>query len=135
MAGHSPHPARGRIVHDPAQHGHLWTLTRPAIGRAALGRRDPRRERRRRIEHRVLHPERLEDAFAREAIEGQPAHALDDVAEEEEVDVAVDEALARPRRGHFVDGKRDRRLVAHPRVRKVDVWPEPGDVREQVTDR
>ena len=66
---------------------------------------------------------------------GMPADALHDVAEQKEVDVAVDEALAGTRRRHLVDGERDRRLVAHPQVGKIDVGPQPGDVRQQVTDR
>ena len=42
-------------------------------------------------EHRVLHPERLEDLLASRTVERHAADAADDVAEQEEVDVAVDE--------------------------------------------
>ena len=46
------------------------------------------------LKDRVAHAERLEDALAREPIERHATDALHDVAEEKEVDIAVDEALA-----------------------------------------
>ena len=57
---------------------------------AMRGRNDRGRQ-----EHRVVHAERLEDPRPRELVRAAAAHAADDVAEQEEVDVAVDEALAR----------------------------------------
>ena len=63
MAGDTIHSPGRRIVHDAAQHLHVRAFARPAERRAALGRRDPWGQRRRRIEHRVLHPEPREHAF------------------------------------------------------------------------
>ena len=73
-------------------HGHAAIVSQRSVGairvRFAAGG----------IELRVDHAERLEDLAAGVAIERLAAHARDDVAEQEEVDVAVDEALARRRR-------------------------------------
>ena len=43
----------------------------------------------------------------RELVERLPAHAADDLAEQEVVDVAVDEALAGRRCRHLFDGQLD----------------------------
>jgi len=94
VSGDAAHATRGWIVHDAAQHRHVGALTRPAEARAALRRRDARRERRRWVEGCVAHAERLEDTLACEPIERHATDALNDVAEEKEVDIAVDEALA-----------------------------------------
>ena len=64
-----------------------------------------------------------------------PAHAPNDVAEQEEVDVAVDEALAGRRRRHFFDGERDRGVLPGPGFAEIDVRPEAGHVRQEVADR
>ena len=82
--------------------GHVRPLARPAHRRAFLGRRDARPERRPRQEHRVAHPERFEDFLPRELVQRLAAHATHDVAEEDVVDVAVDEALAGARRRDFL---------------------------------
>ena len=87
-----------------------------------------------RIEGRVLHPQRLEDLLAREPVERQTADATDDVAEQEEVDVAVDEPLPRLRRGNLVDGERDRRLVSRPHLSQIDVGPQARDMGQKMTD-
>ena len=108
VAGDAAHPPRGRIVHDAAQqrrvrrrsHGHAERRARSRSARCR-GRSDGRRH-----EHRVRHAERLEDARrAQTRSSGSPADARDDVAEQEEVDVAVDEPLARRGDRHFVDGE------------------------------
>ena len=56
-----------------------------------------------------LHPERLEDLLSGKQIQRLSADAPDDVAEQEEVDVAVDEPLAGRRCWHLLDRQRDRR--------------------------
>ena len=66
VPGDAAHPPRGRIVHDAAQHLHVGPLARPSERRARLGRRDARHQRRRRVERRLLHPQRQEHALADE---------------------------------------------------------------------
>ena len=72
----------------------------------------------------------------RELVERLAAHAADDVAEQEEVDVAVDEARARrsgraPPRSRARSPCRSRSTV----VAEVEVRPQPRHVRHQVADR
>ena len=124
VAGHAAHPPRRRIVDDAAQHLRLRSLAGPCEGQAALGRRDARPQARGRQEHRVLHAERIEDLLLRELVERLAAHAPNDVAEQEEVDVAVDEPLAGRRRRHFLDGERDRGVRPGPGVAEIEVGPE-----------
>ena len=63
----------------------------------ALGGRDAREERRGRAEERVVHPERLEHALGDEAIERHARDLLEDRAEEDDAEVAVE--LLRSRLG------------------------------------
>ena len=67
-------------------------------------------------------------------VERLPGDARDDVAEQKEIDVAVDERLAGSRRRHFVLRELDRRVVAGPRM-QIDIGPQARHVRQQVTDR
>ena len=135
VSGDAAHAPRRRIVHDAAQRRRVGTLARPRIliG-AALGRRDARQQRLRRQEAGLRHAERPEHARLQVRIERLPGDARDDVAEQEEVDVAVDERLAGRRRRHFVFRQLDRGVVAGPRM-QIDVGPQPRDVRQQVADR
>ena len=64
-----------------------------------------------------------------------PLTRAHDVAEQKEVDVAVDESLAGRGRRHFLAGELDRRVVALPRIGQIDVGPETRDVRQQMPDR
>ena len=137
MPGHAAHPPRGRIVHHAAQRRRpTRPLARPRpSGVAALGRRDPRPQRRGRQEPRVAHPERREDCVAsctRPA--SAPLTRADDLAEQEEVDVAVDEALAGRGGRHLVARQFDGRVVAGPRLGEVDVRPQARDVGHQVAN-
>ena len=134
MAGHPAHASRRRIVDYASKQRQAVGAARRAGRGAALGRGDARPHGGRRVERRVLHPERLEDALAGELIQRLPAHARDDVAEEEEVDVAVDEPLTGQRGRNLLDGALDRGVVPEPLVGHVDVGPEAGDVGEQVPD-
>jgi hypothetical protein len=61
-------------------------------------------------------------------------HARHDVTEEEEVDVAVDEALAGRRGRDFLDRQIDGGVVALPRV-KIDVRPQSRNVRQEMANR
>ena len=135
MAGDAAHPARRRIVHDAAEERRIGFVARPRQRLAALGRRDARPERLGRQKHRLLHPERLEDVPRRVPIDPLAAHALDDVAQEEEVDVAVDEPLAGPRQRDFFTCAPDRLLRTVELDVELEIGTQAGDVRQQVTDR
>jgi hypothetical protein len=76
-------------------------------------------------EEGVFHPQRLEDPLAGEPLQRESTDALHDVAEQEEVDVAVDDLLARFRHRDFVHGQRYRGVVSGPRLRQIHVGPQP----------
>ena len=63
------------------------------------------------------------------------AHSLDDVAQEEEVDVAVDEPLAGPRQRDFFTCAPDRLLRTVELDVELEIGTQAGDVRQQMTDR
>ncbi len=67
-------------------------------------------------------------------IERLAGDARDDVAEQKEIDVAVDERFAGSGRRHFILRQLDRRVVTGPRM-QIDIGTQPRDVRQQVTDR
>ena len=81
-----------------------------------------------------MHPERLEDLSRRVLIQPLAAHAPDDVAEEKEVDVAVDEALARRGVRHFFDRAPDGFVGAVEFNLELEVGPQSGRVRQQMPD-
>ena len=93
-ASHAP---RGRVVHGAPQHDGVRSPAGPPAGRARLGGRDTRDTIRTRPERRVAHSERDEQPLRGEDVERHPAHPPDDRAEQEEVEIAVDETLARRR--------------------------------------
>ncbi len=80
-------------------------------------------------------PERIEDLRLRVAIEPLAAHAAHDVAEQEEVDVAVDEPLARRRGRHLFDGAPNRFVGAVELDLELEIRPQPRRVRQQMADR
>ncbi len=121
VARDAAHAAGGWIVHDAAQHLRLGSFARPGERQAALRRSDARTEARRREEGRLLHPERIEDLLLGELVERLAADAPNDIAEQEEVDVAVHEALTRRSRRHFFDGKRNSGVRSRPRLTQIDV--------------
>ena len=87
-----------------------------------------------RSEAATIHPERIEDVRFRIPIEPLAAHPPDDVAEEEEVDIAVDEAFAGWRRRHFLDGAADRLVSTMEFHFELEIRPQARGVRHQVTD-
>ena len=121
MPGHAAHAPRGRIVHHAAQRRRLGPLARPGVlVGASLRRRDARQQRRRRVEPGVAscRADRTRVRF-RYASSGCPVIARHDVAEQEEVDVAVDEASRRVRRSAL-----HRSRVRSPRrTRSTDAGP------------
>ncbi len=122
VAGDAAHVASGRIVHDAAQ--------QPAVD--DFGRRDPRRPFRRRIEGGVLHAERQEDLLARELIQRASGDDADNLAQQDEVDVGVYEALAGL--GHRLVDERlpDAGFIARPGGLEIEVGPEARKMSQQV---
>ncbi len=119
----------------PAQRHRIGPLARPRIERrAAFGRRDARQQRRRRQESRVDHPERLEDRPLRVDVQRLAAQPRHDVAEHEEVDVAVDEPFARRRGRHLVPRQLDGGVVSGPRLAQIDVRTQARHVRKEMAD-
>ena len=102
---YAAHEARRVIVHHAAQH---VPILQPLGGRYA------RAQRRRRIEHRLFHAQRSEDAIARVLVERLPAQPVHQLAQQNKIDVAIDETRAR-RTGGFIDGSQvDTGLIAAP---------------------
>jgi hypothetical protein len=97
-------------VHDAAEKRNIGSAARPRERPALFGRRDPRPQRLARQKACVRHAERLEHMTRGVLVEPLAAHAADDVAEEKEVDVAVDEAVARRCERDFL-GRAPDRLV------------------------
>ena len=135
VSGDAVHPPRRRIVDDAAQERHVGPVARPRQRSRTL--RSARFAARHDSGGRnvvSLHAERLEDVRLRVAIERLAADAAHDVAEQEEIDVAVDEPLAGRRRRHFVDARADRFVGAVKLDLELEVGPQPGRVRQQMAD-
>ena len=136
VPGDAAHAARRRVVNHATERRLFRIVAGPRRHRGApLGGRDSRPPRGRRIEAGVVHAERLEDFTHEKLVERRAARAMHDLAQQEEVDVAVDEALAGRGGRHFLAGQLDGGVVPLPRIGKVHVGPEAADVRQQVADR
>ena len=122
VTGHTAHAARRGIVNDPAQH---------AVGRLLRGR-DARELAGWREIAGVPHPQRRVDLGGDEFVKLALADALHDLAQQDEVDVAVtnDDAGRVGRLLHA--GQREASLVAAPRRRGRQARPKAGRVREQM---
>ena len=136
VSGHAAHAPRRRIVHDAAQRRRVGRVARP---RAPSSRTARSARCAARFDAGGLNPVSIMPSGSKISrcdvlIERHAAHARDDVAEQEEVDVAVDESLARRRGRHFVARQLDRRVVALPRIAEIDVGPQARDVRQQMAD-
>ena len=101
----------------------------------ALGGRDPRHERRRRQEHGFLHAQRQEDVPPRVIGEHLAAQPVNDFAQQDEIDVAIDEAHARRAGGPGGAGETDAGVVAGPFRFERHVGLEAREMREQVAQR
>ena len=126
VAGNAAHIARGGVMHHAAQ--------RRLVFGQLLGGRDARHQRGRRLEHRVLHTERLEDVLARVIRDHLAAQAVHELAQQDEIDVAVDEPRARGSGGRIGVGQLDAVLVAGPRNLERHVRLQAREVRHQVAD-
>src|SRR5205085_3518571 len=83
---------------------------------------------------RVAHAERLVDVPARELVEGLTGSAADDLAERDEVDVAVDEARARGAAERLAVEALQHLFVARPLLAQIEVRRKPRTVSEQLLD-
>ena len=125
VAGHATHAARRRIVNHAPKHLRLRSLAGPCEGQTALRRRDAGPQARGGQEHRVPHAERIEDLLLRELVERLAAHSSNDVAEQEEVDVAVHEPLTGRRRRNLFDGERNRGVRPGPGFAEIQSGRRP----------
>ena len=122
MARDAAHHSGARVMHHAAQ--------RSVYFRVNFGRRNARQERGRRQESCLIHSQRLEDLLARVVVEHLAADAVHDLAEQNEVCVAIDEARAGGNDGHFLHRALYARLVAAEFRFGVEVGPEAGIVGE-----
>ncbi len=126
VSGHASHVARGGVVNHAAQ--------RNAGGGQTLGGRDSRNPRGGRKERGGLHAQRLEDILARIVVQHLAAQPMHQFAQQDEVDVAIDEAGSRRPGGRIRAGQVDAGLVAAPRHRQRHVRLQPGKMREEIAD-
>ncbi len=126
VSGHSAHAAGGGVMDHPAQRN-------LALGHA-LGGRDAGHQLGRRIEHGVGHAQRLEDVVVRVIRNHLPAEAMDQLAHQDEIDIAIDEVCAG--RAGGLDGVRhlQRGLVAAPRLVQREIGRQAGEMRHQVAN-
>ena len=84
------------------------------------------------LKHGLLHAQRLEDGFARVLVERLAAQAVHDFAQQDEIDVAIDEARAGRPGGLFDERAADAGVVAGPGRVQRQVGGQAGKVRHQV---
>ncbi len=120
VAGHAAHAPRGGVVHHAPQHDAVLV----ALGGGHVGGV--------RVEGRMGHAQGPEDLPGREGVQSLPRHAADDLAQEDEVHVAVTELQARRRIRSAGAGAADAFSVAAPGIRERHVGDQPGGVGEQV---
>ncbi len=126
VAGDAVHEAGGGVVDDAEEgSGGFGEL---------FGGGDAGAEGGGRVELGLGHAEGEEDLLAGELIEGEGGDAADDFAEEDEVDVGVDEAFAGGGDGFIDEGFLDAGFVAAPFGFEVDIGAEAGEVGEEHAD-
>ena len=126
VPGHAAHVTRGRVVHHAAQRrAVLSACARWARCAAApsVGRRQ---------EHRLLHAQRQEHVLPRVIGEQLAAEPVHDLAQQDEIDVAINEAHA-GRTGRLGGaGQADAGVVAGPGRFERHVGLQAREMREQV---
>lgn len=95
---------------------------------------DPRAPFRGRVEGGFRHPQRQEHLFAGELVQRSSRHHAHDLAQQDEVDVGVDEPLSGLGHGLVHERFGDARLIARPLRFKVEIGPHSGEMREQLPD-
>src|SRR5579883_713525 len=126
IAGHAAHVACRGVVDHAAQWG-------TAI--EGLGRGDARDQARGRIEHRVVHAERLEDVLPRVIGDELAAEPVDQLAQQVEIDVAINKAGAGRPGGRSFLGELDAVLIPAPLRLERHIRLQAGKVCHQVADR
>ncbi len=114
MARHAAHIAGGGVVDDAAQDLAFHSFR----GSDALAQRGGR------VEAGVLHAEGVEDTLGHEPVERLAADLADDLAQQHEIDVAVDEALAGFGDGPVNQRQPDAGVVTGPFRLEVHVRPQ-----------
>lgn len=126
VAGDAVHEAGGGIVDDAAEgSGHFGVKLRGGDARAEGGGG---------IEPGLGHAEGKEDLIAGEFVEGLSGDAADHFAQEDEVDVRVNEAFAGGGDGFIDERFFDARFVTGPFGNEVDIGSHTGEVREEHAD-
>ncbi len=111
-----------------------WRGAWPGERGTRLGRRDSRAPRLRRQEGGLFHAQRVEQLGLRVAVEPFTAHPAHDIAEQKEVDVAVDEAFARRRGRHLLGRPANGFLGAVKLDLELEIGPQPRCVRQQLAN-
>ena len=125
VPGHAAHHSRRRVVHNPAQRHAVLVLRRRNARAPALRRQEPR----------LTHAQRPEDLLLGEFIERLAAHHAHDLAQQNEIDVAVNEMFAR-RRARLVGQRHSYAgLVPIPGRFQVEVRAQSREVRHQIAYR
>ncbi len=102
--------------------------------RIDFGGRDARLEACGRQEHSVVHAERLVEIFTGVIVQHFSAQPVDDFGEQDEIDIAIDEAQA-GRTGGLIDERAgDAGLVAAPGGFQIEIGPEPGKMRHEIAN-
>src|SRR5271165_4034174 len=124
MSGNASHIARSVVVDYAPQ--------RTPGGGIDFGRRDAWEHRGWRLEHGILHPQRLKNIQAGELGEhlaAQPAH---DLAHKNEIYVAINEADTRRTGGLIDQSAVDSGLIPAPGGLQIEIGPQSREVGHQV---
>src|SRR5690242_3624376 len=141
MSGDATHSVRRRIVNLAAQPDIAFSTD--VCGRVSqiaqlaatlFRRRDARAQSCARTKTGVAHAERLKNVLLRKLIEWQAAHALHDLAERDETDVAVNETSARRIAQRLFDQVLDRFVIADPAFAQIEIRRVAGAMSQQFFD-
>ena len=127
MAGHAAHEARGRVVDHSAQG------RRVLVG--SLGGRDARDPGCRRQEGGLFHSQRQENVLPGVFIQRHSAESVHQLAEQDEVDIAVDVPHARRPDGLGSVSQVETGLIAVPFRFDRHILRQSGKMREEIAQR
>ena len=124
MSRHTAHVAGRGVVHHAAQGRR--------IPGGALGGRDPGYQRGGRLEHAGVHAERQEHVFARVRGDHAASQAVYQLAQQNEIDVAIDIAHAGRAGGAERASQTDAGIVSRPGLLQWHVGLKPGEMRQKI---
>jgi hypothetical protein len=122
MACDAAHASGGRVVHDAPQ----------LRARQALGRRDAWNQSGRRSKARVEHAQRRQDALPDVAVQRHSRHTLHELAQHDEVDVAVERPRAGLCHGGVCADAPQGLRAPGPCLAQVEICAQTGTMREQL---